>query len=92
MRKALNILTLLSMTRYADLGLFTSCYSLETHTFILACGEEFVATIEDVEVMFRFSLFTDHSAMGIVLTEEEERTLQLPNAALVVANKSMYAL
>lgn len=37
--------------------------------------------------MFRLPLFTDHSATGIVLTEEEEMTLQLMNAALRVSSK-----
>lgn len=92
MRKALDFSTSLSITRYTDLVLFISCCSLETHTFILACGVV-AAIIEDVdvEVMFCLPLFMDHDAMGILLTEEEERTLQLPNATLRVSNKSTYA-
>lgn len=39
--------------------------------------------------MFLLPLFTNHGA-GIVLTKEEEKTVQLLNAALRVSNKSTY--
>lgn len=40
--------------------------------------------------MFHLPLFGDQGATSIFLTKEEERTLQLLNAALRVLNKSMY--
>lgn len=46
--------------------------------------------VQYVAVMFRLPLFVDHGASGIVLSEEEERTLQLLNVALRESNKSTY--
>lgn len=63
--------------------------SLETHTSIASWGE-FTTTLEDVAVIFRQPLFTDHGAMSIILIEEEERTLQLFKAAIRMSNKSTY--
>lgn len=74
-RKALDVLTSLSVTRsYIDLKLLIFLKSMETHTFIAAWGE-FILTLEDVAVMLQLSLFVDHGATGIILIKEEERTL-----------------
>lgn len=86
-RKAL-LSTSLSVTKsYADFKLLISCWSVPTHTFISVWGE-FTLTLKDVAVLSRLPLFGDHGAMRIVLTEEEERTLQLLNVALRVTSKS----
>lgn len=57
------------------------------HTFVTSLGE-FTPTLEDVSMMFRLPIFVDKGATGLVLSEEEERRLQLPIAALGVINKS----
>lgn len=45
------------------------------------CGwEEFTTTPEDMVVMFQLPLVDDHGVTGIVLTEQEERMMQLLNA------------
>lgn len=58
-------------------------------TFIPAWGK-FDATLDFVATMFRLPLVKDHGAKSIVLSEEEERALQLLDATLRVSNKSMY--
>lgn len=62
---------------------------METHTFVAPWGE-FISKLEDVEGMFLLPLFTDNDTTCILLSEEEERTLQLLNATLGVSNKLTY--
>lgn len=51
---------------------------------------EFTPKLEDVAVIARLSLFGDHNRMGIILGEEEEKSLQLLNSTLKVSSKSTY--
>lgn len=56
------------------------------HLLVLL-GESLTLILAYVEVMFCLPLFTDQGATGIVLTEKEQRILQLLNVALRVSNK-----
>lgn len=86
--KALVISTSQFLARnYVDMELLISRWSVETHTFVAASGE-FVPTLQDVGVISRMLLLRDHSAMGLVLNEEEERTERLLNVAMRVLSKS----
>lgn len=90
MRKALDISTFMSVIwSHTALELFISRWSVETHTFI-AAWREFAPTVENVVVKFLLLLFRNHGANGIVMSEEEEMTLQLLHATFRVSNKWMY--
>lgn len=86
----LDIITSMSVIR--------SCADLEL-LISTGCGDTYLHhhlrrvlphTLKDVAVMFHLPLFADHGARGIILSEDEERILQLLNAALRVSKKSTY--
>lgn len=72
-RKALNMAKIISVQRkHEDLEFLISCWSIESHTFIVAWGE-FGPTLEDIAALTYLPIFGNSNAISITHNEIDKK-------------------